>query len=161
MENRPDQRTPALLEAAPPSRLGGDEALVFVDHSGRRARGVHLIGALVVALCTLWLAGVVSGMVGSGFPGGRLQLFHLHATSRVHPLRGTARELVTESAAAREREADMVNAGPRAPCPVARAGANLAAAPRHAVYGSSAKRTSRGACSPKLPALHREGTRLT
>jgi len=160
MENCPDQRVSALLEAAP-SRLGGDEALVFVDHSGRRARGVHLIGAVVVALCTLWLVGVVSGMVGSGFPGGRLQLFHLHATSRVHPLRRDARELLTESAAAREREADMVNGGPRAPCPAARAGANPAAAPRHAVYRPSARRTGRGACSPKLPALHREGTRLT
>ena len=102
MENCPDQRVSALLEAAPPSRLGGDEALVFVDHSGRRARGVHLIGAIVVALCTVWLAGVVSGMVGSGFPGGRLQLFHLQASSRVHPWRGNAGELVTESAATRE-----------------------------------------------------------
>ena len=160
VENCPDQRVSALLEAAP-SRLGGDEALVFVDHSGRRARGVHLIGAVVVALCTLWLVGVVSGMVGSGFPGGRLQLFHLHATSRVHPLRRDARELLAESAVSREQEADMVNGGPRAPCPAARAGANPAAASRHAVYRPGARRTGRGACSAKPPALHREGTRLT
>ena len=161
MENRPDQRTLALLEAAPPSRLGGDEALVFVDHSGRRARGVHLIGALVVALCTLWLMGVVSGMVGSGFPGARLQMLQLHAAERVHPTRGETRELLVENAAIREREADIVSAAQRAPCPAARAGTNPAAAPRHAVYGSSARRTGRAACSPKLPALHREGTRLT
>jgi hypothetical protein len=160
MENCPDQRVSALLEAAP-SRLGGDEALVFVDHSGRRARGVHLIGAIVVVLCTLWLVGVVSGMVGSGFPGGRLHLFRLQATSRVRPLRDNARELVTESSAAREQEADVVNAGPRAPCAAARAGAYPAAAARHAVYRPSARRTDRDPCSPKLPALHREGTRLT
>ena len=161
MENCPDQRVSALLEAAPPSLLGGDEALVFVDHSGRRARGVHLIGAVVVALCALWLVGVVSGMVGSGFPGGRLQLFHLQASSRVHPWRGNAGELVTESAATRERETDMVNTGSRAPCPAVRAAGNLAAAHRHAVYGSGPRHTGRAACSPKLPALHREGTRLT
>ena len=160
VENCPDQRVSALLEAAP-SRLGGDEALVFVDHSGRRARGVHLIGAIVVALCTLWLAGVVSGMVGSGFPGAHLQVLQLHAAQRVHPTRGETRELLVENAAIREREADMVRAGLRAPCPPASARANPAAAPRHAVYGSSARRTGRAACSPKLPALHREGTRLT
>jgi hypothetical protein len=122
---------------------------------------VHLIGAIVVALCTLWLVGVVSGMVGSGFPGGRLQLFHLHAATRVHPLRDNTHELLTESAAAREKEADMVNAGPRPPCPAARAGANPAAAARRAVYRPSARRTGRDACSPKLPALHRERARLT
>jgi hypothetical protein len=160
MENCPDQRVSALLEAAP-SRLGGDEALVFVDHSGRRARGVHLIGGLVVALCTLWLVGVVSGMVGSGLPGGRLELFHLRATTHVHGWHGNTRELVSESAEAREQEADVVNAGLRAPCAAARAGANPAAPPRHAVYRPSARRAERGACSPKLPALHREGTRLT
>jgi hypothetical protein len=160
MENCPDQRTSALLEATS-SRLGGDEALVFVDHSGRRARGVHLIGALVVALCTLWLVGVVSGMVSSGFPGGRLQLFHLQATPRVHAWRVDTRELVSESAAAREREADAVNTGARAPCPAARTAGVPALAPRHGVYGSSARRAGRATCSPKLPALHREGTRLT
>jgi hypothetical protein len=160
VENCPDQRVSALLEAAP-SRLGGDEALVFVDHSGRRARSVHLIGAIVVALCTLWLAGVVSGMVGSGFPGAHLQVLQLHAAQRVHPTRGETRELLVENAAIREREADMVRAAPHAPCPAARAAANPAAAPRHAVYGSSARRTDRAACSTKLPALHREGTRLT
>ena len=160
VENCPDQRVSALLEAAP-SRLGGDEALVFVDHSGRRARGVHLIGAIVVALCTLWLAGVVSGMVGSGFPGAHLQVLQLHAAQRVHPTRGETRELLVENAAIREREADMVRAALRAPCPPASARANPAAAPRHAVYGSSARHTGRAACSPKLPALHREGTRLT
>jgi hypothetical protein len=160
VENCPDQRVSALLEAAP-SRLGGDEALVFVDHSGRRARSVHLIGALVVALCTLWLAGVVSGMVGSGFPGGRLQPFHLQATTRVHGWHDNTRELVAESAAAREREADAFNTGPRAPCPATRTGGGSAVAPRRRVYGSSARRAGRAACSPKLLALHREGTRLT
>jgi hypothetical protein len=160
MENRPDQRGPALLEAAPPSRLGGDEALVFVDRSGRRARGVRLIGAVVVALCTLWLLGVVSGMVGSGFPGGRLQLLHLHAAPRVHAVRGETREPVVEKAAAREREADMMNAGPRAPCPAARAGANPAVAPRRGASRPSAGRTGRAAC-PTRAGVHREGTRLT
>jgi hypothetical protein len=159
VENCPDQRVSALLEAAP-SRLGGDEALVFVDDSGRRARGVHLIGALVVALCMLWLMGVVSGMVGSGFPGARLQVLQLHAAQRVHPTRGETRELLVENAAIREHEADMVSGAPHAPCPAARAAANPAAAPRHAVY-ASARRTGRAACSPKLPALHREGARLT
>jgi hypothetical protein len=160
METRPDQGAPALLEAASPSRLGGDEALVFVDHSGRRARGVHLVGAVVVALCTLWLAGVVSGMVGSGFPGGRLQLLHLHAAAGVHAARGEIRGFVAENAAVRDREADMMNAGSHAPCPAARAGANPAAGLRRAVYRSSARRTGRAACSTKLT-LHREGTRLT
>jgi hypothetical protein len=160
MENRPDQRRPALLEAPSPARLGGDEALVFVDHSGRRARGVRLIGAIVVALCTLWLVGVVSGMVGSGFPGGRLQFLHLHAAAGVHAERGEIRGLVVENASDRDREADMVNAGARAPCPAARAGANPAPGPRRALYRSSARRTGRAACSTKLT-LHREGTRLT
>jgi hypothetical protein len=160
MENCPDQRVSALLEAAP-SRLGGDEALVFVDHSGRRARGVHLIGAIVVALCTLWLAGVVSGMVGSGFPGARLPVLQLHAAQRAHPTRGGTRELLVENAAIREREADMVSGAPRAPCPPASARANPAAAPRRDFYGSSARRSGRTACSPKPSALHREGTRLT
>jgi hypothetical protein len=160
MESCPDQRASALLEARSP-QLGGDEALVFVDHSGRRARGVYLIGAVVVALCTLWLVGVVSGMVSSGFPGGRLQLFHLQATPRAHAWRGNTRELVSESLAAREREADAVSTGPRSPCPTARAGGVPAVAPRHGVYGSSAKRAGRATCTPKLPALHREGTRLT
>jgi hypothetical protein len=160
MENRPDQRRPALLEAPSASRLGGDEALVFVDHSGRRARGVHLIGAVVVALCTLWLVGVVSGMVGSGFPGGRLSLLHLHAAARVHAARDETRGLVVENAAVREREADVVNAGQRAPCPAARTGINPAAGPRRAVYRSSARRAGRAACSARLT-LHREGTRLT
>jgi hypothetical protein len=159
MEDRPDQRAPALLEAASPSRLGGDEALVFVDHSGRRARGVQLIGAVVVALCTLWLVGVVSGMVSSGFPGGRLQLLHLHA-ARVHAARGASRKLVVENAAVRKREADMVNAGARAPCPAPRAGANPAAGHDRAVYRSSARRTGRAACGARLTP-HREGTRLT
>jgi hypothetical protein len=161
MENRPDQRVPALLEAAPPPRLGGDEALVFVDHSGRRARGVHLIGAVVVVLCTLWLVGVVSGMVGSGFPGARLHALQLHAAlPHLHPPRVETRELLAENAAIREREADLVSAGPRAPCPPASARANPAAAPRRGSYGSSARRSARAACSTKL-SLHREGTRLT
>jgi hypothetical protein len=161
MENRPDQRVPALLEAAPPSRLGGDEALVFVDHSGRRARGVRLIGGLVVALCTLWLVGVVAGMVGSGFPGARPQVLQLHAAQRVHPTRGQTRELLVENAAIREQESDVVSAAPRAPCPPAGARANPAAASRRGFYRSSVRRTGRAGCSPKLPALHREGTRLT
>jgi hypothetical protein len=135
--------------------------MVFVDHSGRRARGVLLIGAMVVALCTLWLLGVVSGMVGSGFPGGRLQLLHLQATPGVHAWHGNTRELVSESPAARDREADGVSSGPHALCPSARSVGGLTVAPRHWVYGLSAGRAGRAACSPKLPTLHREGTRLT
>ena len=83
------------------------------------------------------------------------------AAAGVHAARGEIRGFVAENAAVRDREADMMNAGSHAPCPAARAGANPAAALRHAVYGSSARRAGRAACSPKLPALHREGTRLT
>jgi hypothetical protein len=104
---------------------------------------------------------VVSGMVGSRFPGGRLQLLHLQATPVVHAWHGNTRELVSESPAARDRDADAVSSGPHALCPATRSVGGPAVAPRHLAYGLSAGRTGRAACSPKLPALHREGTRLT
>jgi hypothetical protein len=47
----------------------GQDAQVFVDDSGRRARGVRAAGVVAAAVCTFWLAGLTVGMAGfSGFP---------------------------------------------------------------------------------------------
>ncbi len=42
----------------------GLEKQVFVDHSGRRARRVALLGAACAALAAVWLLALVSGSFG-------------------------------------------------------------------------------------------------
>ena len=74
---------------------------MFVDHSGRRARRVRIVGVAVAGLCALWLAGLVVGSAGfSDFPAARPPIRALPALARVAVARGTgrtveARELVT------------------------------------------------------------------
>src|SRR5580704_2840192 len=47
----------------------GQDAQVFVDASGRRARGVRAAGVAVASVCAFWLVGLTVGMAGfSGFP---------------------------------------------------------------------------------------------
>jgi hypothetical protein len=43
----------------------GLEPQVFLDPSGRRARRVHLAGAVAALACSGWLAGLIAG--GAGF----------------------------------------------------------------------------------------------
>jgi hypothetical protein len=70
------------------------EALVFVDHSGRRARWVRLVGAGMAGLCCLWLSGLVIGMAGSAnFPTVRSPIQLLPALARVDAARATARRM--------------------------------------------------------------------
>jgi hypothetical protein len=56
----------------------GRDAQVFVDDSGRRARGMRVAGVAAAALCALWLVGLAVGMAGfSGFSS-----IGLHALAR-------------------------------------------------------------------------------
>jgi hypothetical protein len=70
------------------------EAQVFVDHSGRRARCVRLVGAGMAGLCCLWLTGLVIGMAGfANFPTVRSPFRLLPALARVDATRATARRM--------------------------------------------------------------------
>jgi hypothetical protein len=56
----------------------GRDAQVFVDESGRRARGMRVAGVAAAVLCTFWLVGLTVGMAGfSGFSN-----IGLHALAR-------------------------------------------------------------------------------
>jgi hypothetical protein len=56
----------------------GRDAQVFVDDSGRRARGMRVAGVAAAVLCALWLVGLAVGMAGfSGFSS-----IGLHALAR-------------------------------------------------------------------------------
>jgi hypothetical protein len=75
-------------------RIADNEALVFVDHSGRRARWVRLVGAGMAGLCALWLTGLVIGMAGfANFPSVRSPIRLLPALGRVDATRATARRM--------------------------------------------------------------------
>jgi hypothetical protein len=70
------------------------EALVFVDHSGRRARWVRLLGAGMAGLCCLWLTGLLIGMAGfANFPTVRSPFRLLPALARVESTRAAARRV--------------------------------------------------------------------
>jgi hypothetical protein len=91
-------------------RITDHEAQVFVDHSGRRARAVRIVGAAMAGLCAVWLAGLVIGMAGfSGFPAGRSPIRVLPTLARVGTVPGAtrrvqARELASDHGAERARE---------------------------------------------------------
>jgi hypothetical protein len=58
-------------------RTRGHESLVFVDDSGRRARGVRVAGLALAIVCTLWLAGLAVGVTDfSGFTARLPALAH-------------------------------------------------------------------------------------
>jgi hypothetical protein len=91
-------------------RIADYEAQVFVDHSGRRARAVRILGAAMAGMCALWLAGLVIGMAGfSGFPSVPSPVRLLPALARVGTVPGAtrrvqARELASDHGAERARE---------------------------------------------------------
>src|SRR5271166_1390642 len=69
----------------------GRDAQVFVDHSGRRARGVRLAGVAAAGVCAFWLAGLTVGMAGfSGFPTISLRVLSHAAVARQLALRADA-----------------------------------------------------------------------
>ncbi len=73
-------------------RIGDPEAPVFVDHSGRRARGVSIVGAGIAGLCAMWLAGLLIGVAGfSDLPAGRSAIGSLPALTRMGIAQGPAR----------------------------------------------------------------------
>ena len=161
MDARQAQRDLAPPESALPWLIGGHEAPVFVDHSGRRARGVRVVGAAMAALCALWLVGLLLGMAGfSGFPAGRLPIGGLPALARAGLARVELREPASASAAG--REVDAVNRRSGSVCPSSSTGAPAPTPVGRSGYATSPKGTGRPACSSKLPvALHRESSRLT
>ena len=64
---------------------------MFVDHSGRRARGVRLVGVAAAGVCAFWLAGLTVGMAGfSGFPTISLRVLSHAAVARQLALRADA-----------------------------------------------------------------------
>jgi hypothetical protein len=69
----------------------GQDAQVFVDHSGRRARGVRVAGLAAAGVCAFWLAGLTVGMAGfSGFPTIGLRVLSHAAVARLLALRADA-----------------------------------------------------------------------
>lgn len=91
-------------------RIADQEAQVFVDHSGRRARRVRIVGAAMAGLCALWLTGLVIGVAGfTGFPAVRSPFRLLPSLARIDTThaaarRVEARELVLARAPSRARE---------------------------------------------------------
>ncbi len=144
---------PATLRAESPaiSLAGGHEPSVFVDHSGRRAHGVRAVGAVMAALCALWLAGLVMGMAGfSGFPAGHLPIGGLSSLARA--------ELASDSHAARVGAVDAVDAKPRSVCLSV---GSVAGASTSAAHGASQKGSGRAVCLPRVRVQHRDVPRLT
>lgn len=77
-------------EAATATPLGdGQDDQVFVDDSGRRARGVRILSVVAALLCTFWLSGLIVGMAGfSGFPIVNLPVIAHIAATRPGIVRG-------------------------------------------------------------------------
>jgi hypothetical protein len=158
------------LPAAP--WLSGPDTPVFVDHSGRRARGLRAAGVVLAAVCAFWLAGLVVGMAGfSGFRAGRLATHALRAPTRAgaqpeaRELAGAARaghvsEIDAVNQTAHVRKVDAVNDTARSVCSSAGAGGRAGAPARRSGHLTNAK--GRPGCRAKLPvALHRGSPRLT
>jgi len=97
--------------------IADQEAPVFVDHSGHRARWVRLAGAAMAGLCALWLTGLVIGAAGfANFPSMPSPVRLLPALARVDATRVTALTHIdaTRAAARRIEARELLSArGPR------------------------------------------------
>ena len=153
---------------------------MFVDSSGRRARGVRAAGVAVASLCAFWLLGLTVGMAGfSGFPTIGVRVLAHAGIARSAALEADARvdrsaidlSPVAE-AAARRRVADADGSVRALPCSAPRPAlpvGPLQSAQRrpHRPGPSSAKSalgtTTRPACPGEVADASRRGvnTRLT
>lgn len=156
------------------SWLSGLDSPVFVDHSGRRARGLRAAGGVLAAVCAFWLAGLVVGMAGfSGFRAGRLATRAVRAPTgaaaqaEARELAGAAgagdvSEIDAVSGTAHARKVDAVNDAARSVCPRAGAGGRAGAPARRSGHLTNYKAKGRPGCRAKVPvALHRGSPRLT
>jgi len=169
MDPRQAQRGPTQshAERAPRLLVGRHETVVFVDRSGRRARGVRIIGAAMVAACALWLAGLVMGVAGfSRFPVAKSPVGDLAALARVRIAHTTAsREEAREDSTSRgwrQRDVDTPGDRSRAVCMSGDGAARVGALAGSTAYSAAQKGASNPACVSKLPvAQHRDSARLT
>ena|ERR1700677_3347680 len=95
-------------------RIAAQEAPVFVDDSGRRARWVRLAGAAMAGLCALWLTGLVIGTAGfANFPSVPSPVRLLPALARVGPTRLTALDRVDGTRVTALARVDVTRAAER------------------------------------------------
>jgi hypothetical protein len=177
------REAPHAARRVPPAAwlTSGQDAPVFVDHSGRRARGVRLGGLAAAGVCAFWLAGLTVGMAGfSAFPTIGLRVLSHAAVARQLALRadaGADRSAIALRQAGpsgtRARLADAESSVRVSPCPASRAvlGANRLpmghrrSTPRPAPSSSrqALALTGRPACLSTVTAASRGGpaSRLT
>jgi hypothetical protein len=169
MDARSDQRVSTRSAAAARWQTVANESPVFVDDSGRRARGVRLVGLAVAGLCALWLVGLSVGMAGfSGFPP-RLPA---HARVGLRPARTAPADRVADRAEIARRAGVAYRRGPelgadsrsRPSCPSSfpssRAPGSNGAAPPVSDRALAAGRTAGRPTCPS-PAGTRREARLT
>jgi hypothetical protein len=119
----------------------GRDTQVFVDHTGRRARGVRVAGIAAAALCAFWLVGLTVGM--AGFSGFRAVGLHelaraglaRHGLHRAATLRADA--IADRSALAQRRVASVASRGREAAVELPLRGPSCSGSP----VASSAGRT--------------------
>jgi hypothetical protein len=146
-----NQRVAVRPQPSVASWISGPDTPVFVDHSGRRARGLRVAGVVVAALCAFWLAGLVVGVAGfSGFPAGRFAIGGLRAPTRAGA-QTEARELASASGAGHMREVDAVSGTAQSLCPSAGAGVHAGAPARRIGYLTYYTVKGRPGCFAKQP----------